>query len=179
MKKSLEKYFGKDYKMIVVLLIGLVMFFISTTKEIKEYTALESVTPNEVDTATSEFEYERSLEERLETALKEVSGAGNVSVMITTSSSQKKVVSKTVNEKENYVKKEDLTESETDTSEQVVLDENSPFVENIVAPEISGVLIIAEGGDNIEVINAFTNVASSLLNVPAHKVSVLKMKSGQ
>ena len=43
-------------------------------------------------------------------------------------------------------------------------------------PEIEGVLVAAEGGDNENVANEITQAVQVLFNIPVHKIKVVKMK---
>ena len=40
---------------------------------------------------------------------------------------------------------------------------------------IDGAIIVCEGGDNKELVNDITNAVYGLLNVPVHKIKVMKM----
>jgi stage III sporulation protein AG len=42
-------------------------------------------------------------------------------------------------------------------------------------PVIEGVIIVCEGGDNKELVSEITNAVYGLLNVPVHKIKVMKM----
>lgn len=50
-----------------------------------------------------------------------------------------------------------------------------PFIVKEKTPEIEGIVVVAEGGDDIIVKDAISKAAQALFNVPAHKVEVLKM----
>ena len=61
-----------------------------------------------------------------------------------------------------------LLEDGNGATEPLVLMENSPVVE--------GVMIAAQGADQPAVAAALNQAAQALLDVPAHKVAILKMK---
>jgi len=120
--------------------------------------------------------YYNETEKKLEEILGSVSGAGKVKVMITYSQSSEKVAAQQVRREEQgggesssfyentYVLK-DTTDGGTDA---VVLTEYMPLP--------LGVLIVAQGGDNIYVKQSLSSAAQALLGVPAHKIEVLKME---
>ena len=52
----------------------------------------------------------------------------------------------------------------------------SPFVLTESGPVVEGVVITAQGADQPSVAAALHQAAQALLDVPAHKVAILKMK---
>jgi stage III sporulation protein AG len=54
---------------------------------------------------------------------------------------------------------------------------SAPLVLREVQPKIEGVIIIAEGGDNILVKEALTNAAEAVLGLDISNVQIFKMKS--
>lgn len=127
--------------------------------------------------------YELRLEQRIRDVLKKVDGVGEVDVMLTLFSSSEKVL---------RVDKERSrsTTSETDSSggtrqqadeslrESTVLAGSSgsgePVVEKELAPEISGIVISAQGGGNASVQKEISEAMQALFGLPAHKIKVLK-----
>ena len=127
--------------------------------------------------------YELRLEQRIRDVLKNVDGVGEVDVMLTLFSSSEKVL---------RVDKERsrATISETDSSggarqqadeslrESTVLAGSSgsgePVVEKELAPEISGIVISAQGGGNASVQKEISEAMQALFGLPAHKIKVLK-----
>ena len=125
--------------------------------------------------------YELRLEQRIRDVLKKVDGVGEV--MLTLFSSSEKVL---------RVDKERsrASTSETDSSggtrqqadeslrESTVLAGSSgsgePVVEKELAPEISGIVISAQGGGNASVQKEISEAMQALFGLPAHKIKVLK-----
>ena len=67
------------------------------------------------------------------------------------------------------------------TEQTAVLLENadgdvSPFILTESGPVVEGVVITAQGADQPSVAAALHQAAQALLDVPAHKVAILKMK---
>lgn len=127
--------------------------------------------------------YELRLEQRIRDVLKNVDGVGEVDVMLTLSASSEKVLR--VDKERNRA-----TTSETDSSggtrqqaeeslrESTVLAGGSgsgePVIEKELAPEISGVVISAQGGGNASVRKEISEAMQALFGLPAHKIKVLK-----
>ena len=52
---------------------------------------------------------------------------------------------------------------------------DSPYVIQEKKPQAQGVVVIAQGADNPEVVSSITAAAQALLNVPVHRIQVLRM----
>ena len=123
--------------------------------------------------------YELRLEQRIRDVLKNVDGVGEVDVMLTLFSSSENYDP----EKTNYDKETDSsggTRQQADESlrESTVLAGSSgsgePVVEKELAPEISGIVISAQGGGNASVQKEISEAMQALFGLPAHKIKVLK-----
>jgi len=51
-----------------------------------------------------------------------------------------------------------------------------PLILKETEPKIEGVIIVAEGGDNVYLKDAFIKAAQSVLGVEPHKIQVFKMR---
>ena len=116
-------------------------------------------------------------EKKLEEILSAVKGAGKVKVMITYSQGAEKIAAQETKRDE----KDDGENTESSYESTYVLkDKSDGGTEEVVLTEYMpcamGVLIVAQGGDDIYVKQALSSAAQALLNVPAHKVEVLKME---
>ncbi|GMQ64123.1 MULTISPECIES: stage III sporulation protein AG [Vallitalea] len=129
--------------------------------------------------------YEEKLEKRLEKEFANIDGVGKVEVIIMLKTSGEIIINK---DTPNSQTQSDEVDSEggtrqsiqTDSKEATVLINNSdgstkPIILKELEPEISGVVIIAEGGDDILVKKNLINAAKVLLDVPMHKIEVMKM----
>ena len=116
---------------------------------------------------------ERETEGRMAEILSKVEGAGNVDVMLTYRQTEEKTIARNESREENgeSLRMEQtaiLLEDGDGGTEPLILTETSPVVE--------GVIIAAQGADQPSVAAALHQAAQALLDVPAHKVAVLKMK---
>jgi len=131
--------------------------------------------------------YISEMENKLKNILKKVSGIGDVEVMITLKSTGKQIPLKdypSIEESLNEVDGEggSRTSSSVKRDESTVLVNDgkggeAPYILQETEPEVEGVLVIAEGGDNVQVIIDIIEAVEVLFNVPAHKVKVMKMGS--
>lgn len=145
---------------------------------------------NQNDTNTTSYDtntYITEMENKLENILRKVSGIGEVEVMITLKASKEQIPLKdkpSTQESLNEVDREggSRTNNNVQQEDNTVLytdeDGNSvPYIIQELEPEIEGVVVIAEGGDNAELIMDIMDAAEVLFDVPAHKVKVMKMRS--
>ncbi len=128
--------------------------------------------------------YEEYLERRLEAALEYVEGVGRAEVVITLKSSGQKIVEKDLSsgsqtsseEDQNGGTREteDMSSDRTSVYAQGSDGSRKPYVSKEMTPEIEGVLVIAEGGDNALVIQNITEAIQALFGVEAHKIKIMK-----
>lgn len=126
--------------------------------------------------------YEVQLEKRLKNILSKVSGVGNVEVMISLESG-KEIVTKDDSLKEKSNTNEEALNgdkrqiySDKYQSTTVKISGEKPLILKELNPKISGVLIVAEGGGNIEIKNTLISATNALLGIEMHKIEVLEMK---
>lgn len=133
--------------------------------------------------------YGTTLEQRLETILQGMEGVGDVQVMITFQDQGESVVEKDVTMRED-TEAEQQQENETaavngrsgsrESSETTVYAQSggdeTPFVNREILPEIDGVLIVAEGGDDSGVRKNISESVEALFGLDAHKIKIVKMK---
>lgn len=149
--------------------------------------AVQQITTNTTtyDTDT----YTKIMEEKLTTLLKKVSGIGDVEVMITLKSSKEQITLKDspyTQESSNEADGEGGSRVNSDTTREdstvlVTTDDGNimPYIVQELEPEVEGVVVIAEGGDNVKTIFDVVEAVGVLFDVPAHKVKVLKMSDGR
>lgn len=195
-KYHLEKWFRRD-NLIVLVLAGILLIVITLPTndtiavqkseepeqtEVKEAAGSENA--EEVDYLDI-YEYTAYLEKKLEQMLVKIDGAGNVSVMITLEASAKQIV-----EKEETLSRNNTLESdseggnrsiyEIDTGQQTVYYKSdnvqTPYVSQTILPEISGVLIVAQGARSASVKKSMVEIAQALFGIEAHKISVVSMR---
>lgn len=120
--------------------------------------------------AQESFLSENQLEERLETLIESIAGAGQTRVMVTWERSE--TVCYAVDAEYG---------ADGGTKEQPVLLEKSgssqepALVETIEAPMVLGVAVVCEGGENIHVKYCITELVQALTGVSSNHVTVARM----
>ena len=127
--------------------------------------------------------YEAELERRVKEILKNVDGVGQVDVMIVLKSSSEKVVhvdgssSRSMTEEQDGSGGTRRIESEEQGQSTIMMSNgggNMPIIEKELRPEISGIIISAEGGGKLSVKAEISAAMEALFGLPAHKIKVLK-----
>ncbi len=132
---------------------------------------------------------ERELAANLEEMLGRISGVGKVkaSVELATSTNSNYAFNTDGGEKVTQEKDQSggtRTTMETTESEQLVLVQGSqgsqmPVVEKEIAPDIAGVMVVAEGASSPEVRARLFQAVQISLGVAPHKVIILPMERGE
>lgn len=125
-----------------------------------------------------------TLENKLEETIKGMEGVGKVTVMITLKNNGEKVFEKNLayeseSEKENEDGKVSEKSMVKNNPETVLVDEGgntSPVVVMQNYPEIEGVVVVCEGGDNTQVALHIKEAVQALFSIDAHKIVVCKSK---
>ncbi|WP_353626115.1 stage III sporulation protein AG [Bacillus sp. JCM 19041] len=130
-------------------------------------------------------DYEMRYENQLRETLAEIIGVNDVSVSINLAESEKNVYETNVRRG-----RQDTTETDREggtrqvediqEEENVVIvrsgDKEEALIVSKEKPTVAGVLVVAEGVDNVQVKAWVIEAVSRLLDVPAHRVSVLPKK---
>ena len=166
-------------KFFVILLIGLLLIVIAiptadTTEEQKE----------PVQSYSESASYEESLEQRLEQVLQQVDGVGKVDVMITLKSGVERVV-----EKDLQLEQQTTDEEDSAGGSRLSKDQNSinssiyeegadgsqtPYISKELMPEIEGVVVVAQGGDDPVIRQEITEAVQALFHLEVHKIKIMK-----
>lgn len=157
--KPLEKWMKKE-NLGVLLLVGLLLLVIALpTRQENENTITEENT-QETDQGLQEQDWQTKMEERLVEVLEQVQGVGKVEVFLTCEGTQEKVVEK----------------DETETVyERDSRGNQTPYVSAEIYPQVTGILVVAQGGDDPVVIQNIQEAVQVLFQVEAHKIKVMKM----
>lgn len=120
-------------------------------------------------------------ERRMAEILSKIKGAGQVDVMLTYRRTEEKTVARDEVREESYSEDGGKTSESLRVENTAILMEDRngntlPLLLSAASPEVEGVVIVAEGGGDPVVCTALNQAAQALLDVPAHKIAVLKMK---
>lgn len=149
-KALLEKkrWKGKDL-MIAIVIIGVLIavLFIPTGERKGNDFAEIQTSVGEASSADTSLEYEEELEVRLEAILSQMEGVGEVEVMITLKSSTR------------------------------TRDNSFTYTTQNTYPEVEGVFVVSQGGDDSSVKLAITEAIQALFGIDVHKIKIVKMNT--
>ena len=189
MKRSVRSFQRSRQNILIVLLLGVWFVVVGTPVERlaggnggKKKTAGMQTT--EQSKKIEKDAYIGNLENKLEQTIAGMEGAGNVNVMITLKDNGEKILDKNQpyeSEKETSSEDQKISEQTRMQSEQeTVLKEQDGNTEPIVVkeryPEIEGVVVVCEGGDNKVLALQIKEAVQALFSVDAHKIVVCKSK---
>lgn len=190
---KIEGAFGKKTTAILAAtaIIGIMLTIIYENSEDESLLGVQTFNQTEppiieevLSKTTKEIQptYAKQIEDQLEDILKKIANLGDVDVMVTLKSSSEKILAEDVNTRINIVDEIDSqggksTITEEDHISSIIMSGTAPYVIREDMPQIEGVLVVAQGGDNVSIQSAIINAVSSLLDIPVHKVTVLKMEN--
>ena len=182
-KKVFRNIKLKKYMALIFACGILLMAFSDKVQKPPESVSAEAVRKDTEESVSSS--YNNSMEKRLEEFLEKIDGAGEVKVMVTYKSGPEKVIAtetKSMEDSDEESAANGVSRVSRSISSEVnmaysgsEISKGEPFIVKENTPEAEGIVVIAQGGGNIEVKEAITRAAQALFDVPAHKVEVLKM----
>lgn len=180
----------KKNQLLIILLLGILLVVIAIPtpgkdKNTKGEAESKSLSDSSGSAYTDSSEaYEEYLEKRVARTLEYVQGVGKAEVMITLKSSGQKIIEKDSKSTSQKTQEEDSsggtrsvqdnTSDKTSIYKQGSDGSQSPYVSKELTPEISGVVVIADGGDNAVVVQNITEAIQALFGVEAHKIKIMK-----
>jgi stage III sporulation protein AG len=163
--KNLFERIKNDKKALIVItvgLIGMLLIMISDTNN------SDDVIENPKENFTSEYELAIEVEKLVET----IDGAGKCKVMITYSSYEETVYA--LDKDENF-----NSQGETNFSAEYVILDNGDYEDGlklkIISPEIKGVAVVCQGGNNPVIKEQIISSLSALFDISSNKISVAVM----
>lgn len=180
-----KKFPGKN-QLLILLLVGILLLVIVWPVSDGSREKTNDLGQSDIyqNSGTSTEAYEEYLERRVANALEYVEGVGKVEVVITLKSSGQKVVEKDQSTSSQVTEEEDSnggtrTVEDRSSDKSSVYEQQSngtqtPYVSKELTPEIGGVLVIADGGDNAVVVQNITEAIQALFGVEAHKIKIMK-----
>lgn len=172
---------GKKNQWVVFLLVGLIFLVIGIPTEKSENVVQEM----EETVSSAEKDKAEILEEKLEKVLSQVSGVGRTKVLITLKSDGKKLVEKDETASSKVTSDVDTSQGSSTIQENFMEavtiyeksgdGQESPYVTEQVEPEVLGVLVVAEGGGDAQIVSQITEAVQALFSIEVHKIKVMKM----
>jgi len=172
--------------LIIVIVIGVSIILVSNffapadTNEPQK----DALYTSKVQSQKSDSEPNFKLEQRLAKILSEIRGVGRVSVIVTYSSGPESVLAREEKNNQTNTNERDSTGGERKTIQNdietsyVMADEQSgtkkPVVVRQIASKILGVVVVAEGGDNLTVKSDIISAVEAATGIPEYRVKVFK-----
>ncbi|SHJ65587.1 stage III sporulation protein AG [Tepidibacter formicigenes] len=177
----------KMYSIIAVIIISLILLIsisdIFDGKAEKNYPNATLVERKE--NIKSNTTKEEVLEERLEEILSNIQGVKSVKVMITLETNGEiepafnKVISTETTQENDSAGGRRVVTTENNTQTIVTTNNkqgNEPILLKSIEPQIRGVIVVAEGAENIVVKERLFNAVKTVLQVSGHKIEVYPKK---
>ena len=175
----------KKNQLIILLLTGILLLVIVVPlPENADQDSADPVTASAQEGNEDSQKYEEYLEKRTEETLRHVEGVGEVEVMITLRSTGQKIVEKGQQSSSQSTEEtdsaggtrstEESSSDKTSVYEQGTDGSQIPYVTKEISPEVEGVVVIADGGDNAVVVRNITEAVQALFGVEAHKIKIMK-----
>lgn len=168
LKELWQKFKGvKHHQAYLALIVGLLVcaiyfsFFAKTNDD--------NSSDLSTQTTLSTDEYVDSLENKLCNVLSNISGVGQVDVIITLASGFSYVFA---TDTETKTTTSGSTET-TVTTEETILVSNEPVVVKEIFPEIKGVVVVAKGSENIGVKLNILAAVETVLEIEAKDITIL------
>jgi len=186
LREYLKKKNNKDFmrNILVLFIIGIMVFIFADlmSNEKNKKTSINNKYVNEESYNNLTYDYSSVLEKKLQDTLSQLKGVGEVKVMITLEETEE-VVPAFNTTKNNETTKEIDSQGGTrevireDMTIQVVTgDEGSPIVIKEIKPTIRGVIVIAEGAEDLSVKEMLYEAVKTVLGIPGNRVEVYSGK---
>lgn len=180
MEKLLDKF--ADKKKVENLIVFLVLLVILIVALNSIYSDDESQAVENVSVLKNE-NYKTEFEIRLENILSQINGAGEVKVMVSYENEVKKIPMvdtkniTTITSEKDSAGGERKTE-ETNIEELIIYESNgnlkTPVIQEYTVPKVLGVIVVAEGANDMIVKEKIINAVVSVTDVASHKIQVLE-----
>lgn len=182
-KQYLENVNSKKFirNLLILLLVGAILLIVSSIlfeeKDSKEPYGNRNSPVNEREFTTED--YSEVLEKKLEQILSEIKGVGNVKVMVTLEDTAEKIPATNTTKNQETSREEDSQGGSReilreDSSAQIVTKggEGTLIVLKELKPEVKGVIVVAEGAENLEVQEKLYHAVKTVLAIPGNKVEI-------
>lgn len=125
--------------------------------------------------------YKQEMQEKLSDILATIEGVGRVNVLLTVSASEEVIFAQEIKEDESLEASKRTTKRD---NSYVLVDgsdsggsKREALVRKILTPQISGVIVVCEGGANVAVKESIYKTVSVALEIPTNKIYVAKARA--
>lgn len=169
--EKVKEILKKDKKILFLLILAVIGFALLLFSELFDFESKK--TPQEAPATTEE--YAELIECKLTELVSSIEGAGEAVVMVTVEAGEESIFAKEIKSDE------DINENKSSSSyeyEYVVIKSGSSaengMLLKVIEPEIRGVAIVCDGGENAQVRENIINAVSAVLDIKTNKISVCK-----
>ncbi len=183
-KKLIEKAVIIAIIGIICLIAGSVLFEGESVKPANTNTLNTSEEADAIETLKQSSENPQTeLEKNLQSILSKIKGAGKVDVMITFISGNESIPAVDVTTSESDTQEKDKEGGsriikQSDIENNTIYEEKDgvkkPFVVKELLPMVKGVVIVADGVEDVEVKSNLAKATEALLDISAHKIQVFQ-----
>ena len=181
-KEAADKLLGADKKVRLIFIIGiagiLLVFFSSLFGGKGNENAAQGTQSFDSE------QYVEKLEERIYTMVTGIQGVGKAKVMITLENTTEYIYESEKRETTDATK--DYSDGQTEKEQErndyernVILVEGSngkeALLKTTVEPKVKGVVVVCQGGENIEVEKSIIDAVTTALDISSNKVCVAKL----
>ena len=173
--------------LILIVLIGVIIIlagsYLAKSNDTEDTMKEEGILPgSEKRTVQSGYSLEgqeivADIERRLSELLSKVEGAGQVSVMVYADTSSEQVPAyNDIQDTRNDERVDGRSLEVSETRQLALAGTDEPVILKVIIPQIKGVIVVAEGADDVLVKAQLNNAVCTLLGIPEHRVQILKHK---
>ena len=166
--KFLESLSGKKKSLILTLagIVGLMLIIFGTFGERKEEN--EEISKNQKENVST-LEYIAALENKIGNIAEQITGSGNVRVIVSVSSGTEYIYVSNEKLTENSSSKEYITVRTANGGDELILLKE-------IYPDVTGVSVACKGGDQPEIQAKLINVISTSLGVSSHRICIVGIR---
>ena len=170
---KLSEKFKIDKKSLIVIITGVIGVILLVISELIPRESKEKSQSDERNTVSISYsDYEKDVEQRLESLISKIDGAGSVSVMVTLDCTVESVYAQE--------QKETIGENHSSENEYVIIknsDGESGILLKTTQPQVRGVAVVCSGGGSAVVRQNITDTVTAVLGISAARVNISAMKS--
>ncbi|OLS03938.1 hypothetical protein [Tissierella creatinophila] len=181
--KNLEDKKIIGYLIVILISASLILTFLKgiSPKEQKDIKGVIKEDSTEYNSEVRVEDYAGILEKKLVHILKKLEGVGEVSVMLTLEDSSEKIPAANTTKSRESTKETDAEGgireiTREDESKQLLNSSDNIVVLKEIRPNIKGVIVIAEGAENAEILEKIYLAVQTVLGLTTNKVQVFSSK---
>ncbi len=183
-KKAWKKWDKSQWTILILTGILLMVVAIPTGERKEKESKIQENPEQQIQDMTSQKDYAQELEVKLKDTLSKINGVGEVEVMVTLEDMGESVVEKDQTNETSDLQETDSTggvrrEQNVQTTRATVYgeegDQKSPFVGKEMMPKVSGVLVVAQGGEDTVVKQNISEAVMALFQIDVNRIKVVKM----